>query len=449
MSQDIHGLSTETIVAIVSVGVVILVIALMLALPSRRRWLYNLRRTPYSMSPIHELRLDCGRLTNVVDPEIALKSLTRLKAVVAKPDQLVNTCPSPLLLASMFKPDLDDMVSTVNRLLWARSVKDQAKAFLQQVVTTPATILSSAGRSLLSAVWSATPSWTTIPLTTAQFVPMRLRQSRKMQSSNSLCIAILILFSTFIPNVAAQSGTAAITSNWNQRAMGALTEAVVSCAFLFLPVIILMIGGVMTAVLLHKKAEGLLGGSMSFMAIMFVYVSKEGATAPKESIRTAVGTSYMLFMFGYCRRIILRNKKNKGTSAIAILLGLVIGSAFLAIASVRDSVENSLEIAPPCLVPLAIPLGFLLCDLYLHITIPQQDDRKILRSASELEAQRRDEPEIFSLAGLRRRADYDNDAEEYNLGCYGEGDASQPAPRASTPASRNWSILPLTQIKAS
>jgi hypothetical protein len=96
------------------------------------------------------------------------------EAVVAKPDQPVNTSPSPLLLAPRVKPDPDGMVSIGHRLMWARSIKDQAKVFLQQVVTT-ATILSSAGRSLLSAVWRATPPWTIISLTTARFISMRLR----------------------------------------------------------------------------------------------------------------------------------------------------------------------------------------------------------------------------------------------------------------------------------
>jgi uncharacterized membrane protein YoaK (UPF0700 family) len=242
-----------------------------------------------------------------------------------------------------------------------------------------------------------------------------------MQSSISLRIATLMLVSTLIPKAAAQSGAAAPTTNWKQRAMGALTEAVASCAFLFPPAIIFMIGG-----LLHKKAEFVLGILMSFMVVL--YVPKGEALGPKEFRRTVTGTFYMLFMFGYCRRIILRNKKDKGTSAFAIILGLVIGSPVLAFASVQDFVENTLDVAPPCVFAPAFPVGFLLCNLYLHITKPHQNR---------------------SRAGSRRRAGYDNDAEEYDLGGYGEGNASQPAPRALTPASGNWFSRLLTKTKAS
>jgi hypothetical protein len=193
-----------------------------------------------------------------------------------------------------------------------------------------------------------------------------------------------------------------------------LTEVATSCAFLFLPVIIFIIGGLVTAGLLHKKAKCVLGILMSFMAML--YVPKGEAIGPKEFRRTVTGILYMLFMFAYCRRIILRNKKDKGTSAIALSLGLLIGWPVPAVASVWDFVENTLDISPPCVFALAFPVGFLFCDLYLHITKPYQNR---------------------SRAGSRRRAGYDNDAEEYDLGGYGEGDASQPAPRASTPASGN------------
>jgi hypothetical protein len=426
MSQIIHGLSTETIVAIVGEGVVILAIVFTLAWPSWRRWLYNSRRTPHSMSPVCEPRVSCSRLTNVTDPEIAPERFTRLKAVVAKPDQPVNTSPSPLLLAPRVKSDPDAMVSIVHCLLWARSIKDRAKVFLQQVVTTPATFLSSAGRSLLSAVWRATPPWTIISLTTVRFISMRLRQSRKTQSSISLRVASLMVVSTSIPNAAAHSGAAAPTTNWKQRAMGALTDAVAFCALMSPTVIIFMIGWLITDRLLRKKAEYVLGILMSFMALF--YLPKGETIGPKEFRRTVTGILYMLFMFGYCRRIILRNKKDKGTSAVAIILGLVIGWPVLAFASVRDFVENTMDIAPPCIFAPAFPVGFLLCDLYLHITKPHQNR---------------------SRAGSRRRAGYDNDAEEYDLGGYGEGDASQPAPRASTPVSGNWFSRLFTKTKAS
>jgi hypothetical protein len=124
MSQVIYGLLTETIVAIVSEGVVILAIALTLAWPSRRRWLYNSRRTSHSMSPVCKPRVGCSRLKNVTDTKITPENLTRLKTVVAKPDQPINTSSSPLLLAPRVKPDPDVMVSIVHRLLWARSIKD-------------------------------------------------------------------------------------------------------------------------------------------------------------------------------------------------------------------------------------------------------------------------------------------------------------------------------------
>jgi hypothetical protein len=159
-----------------------------------------------------------------------------------------------------------------------------------------------------------------------------------------------------------------------------------------------------------------------------LYLPKGEAIRPKEFRRTATGILYMQFMYGYCRRIILRNKKDKGTTAIALGLGLLIGWPVLAVASVRDFVENTLDIAPPCVFAPAIPVGFLLCDLYLHITKPHQNR---------------------SRAGSRRHAGYDNDAEEYDLGGYGEGDASQPAQRASTPASGNWFSRLFTKTKAS
>jgi hypothetical protein len=235
-----------------------------------------------------------------------------------------------------------------------------------------------------------------------------------------------MLVTIFIPNAVVQSGAAAPTTNWKQGATGASTEAVVLYAPIYPLFIIFIIGGLITAGLLLIKAKCVLGILMSFMAML--YLPKGEAIGPKEFRRTVTGMLYMLFMFGYCRRIILRNKKDKGTSAIALGLGLLIGCPVLAFASVWDFVENTLDIAPPCVFAPAFPVGFLLCDLYLHITKPHQNR---------------------SRAGSRSRAGYDNDAEEYDIGGYGEGDASQPAPRASTPTSGNWFSRLFTKTKAS
>jgi hypothetical protein len=364
-------------------------------------------------------------------------------------------------------PIRDDPPSITGDTSWARAIDDSAKSLLKLMAVSG---FISAVQYVPDANSVAAQSYTWSAMVTGFFGSTLLQQPK---GSLGHFISLLFMIS-FIPKAAAQSATTDPSKGWRQRAMEALTDAAAHCAFLVPPFVIVLICGVLTAwllrtnpegALLSKNAEGALAGLMLLMIPIYRSIRvnvKDGATS-NESMRTAVGIGYVLFMFGYCRRIVLRNKKDKGTSFIAVFLGLLIGFSLLAITFIRDFVKDTMELGPAWIIPLVLPLGFLLCDLYFHVTKPdqnpgRQDEEENLRRfvVEQLEAQRRENSNYFSLEGLRRRtglfnrSGYDLDAEEYSLGGYGDGDASQvPTPPPSVPASRSWFTGLFSKSKAS
>ncbi|KAF2827097.1 hypothetical protein CC86DRAFT_382128 [Ophiobolus disseminans] len=340
-------------------------------------------------------------------------------------------------------PSQDDLLSIARGLSLADATNDSAKTFVKFMAS-----LSGFISAVQYALATQPRTWSALLTGTLGSTPL---QQRKGNLGH--CVVLMFMMS-FIPRVAAQGAAADPSMDWRQRAMEALTDAVASCAFLVPPFIILSVCVLLTSWCLHTQSEGALAGLMLLMIPIYRSIGvnlKEGASI-NESMRTAVGVGYMLFMFGYCRQIIIRNEKDKGTTFISVLLGLLIGISLLAVTFIRDFVKDTMELAPACIVPLALPLGFTLRDLYLHVTkADKESDRaheeENLRRflVKHLETQRREESHYFSLEGLRRRtglfnrSGYDLDAEEYSLDGYGDGDAPQATiPPPSVPASGNW-----------
>jgi hypothetical protein len=179
----------------------------------------------------------------------------------------------------------------------------------------------------------------------------------------------VLLMSTFITGTVAQGHDPANALDWKQRAMASLTDAIAQYAFLIPPLIVLIFGGSVAWMPIKRQAEHTLAAFMLLMAILYgtIHVDPaEGATGTDRSVQTAVGILYLVFMYGYCRSIILTHRKGKGASAIASILGLTIGCGCLLITPIRDFVK-SFDHSPACVIPLALPLGFFICDVIWDI----------------------------------------------------------------------------------
>jgi hypothetical protein len=233
----------------------------------------------------------------------------------------------------------------------------------------------------------------------------------------------LSLMTLLIPSVAAQAPEATPNMTWRQRAMQVLTSAAASCAFLVPPAIILLLGGSMSHWLLRKRREHALGGMMLFMALVYASIKvgpKADPTGSNEIIRTAVGLVYLLFMLGYCRRVILRNERGQGTSVKATLVGVGIGLAMIAIAPFRDLWKLT-GVEPVFLIPLTIPLGFLLCDLEIAVEAAFARRTRDARGANQdfdVESQMRgryysDSTDVW--ADLHYRRPYVTAAQDYEM----------------------------------
>ncbi|KAH6870501.1 hypothetical protein BKA58DRAFT_178146 [Alternaria rosae] len=270
--------------------------------------------------------------------------------------------------------------------------------------------------------------------------------------------------STYITGVVAQGHEPATDLDWRQRAMAYLTDGIAQYAFLVPPSIVLGIGGILAGKLMGKQAEYALAGFGSLMAILYstIHVDpKEGATGSDQSVRTTVGILYLVFMCSYCRSVILIHGKDKGTVAIATLLGLAIGCGCLTIGDLGTFVASSGH-SSAYIMPLVLPSGFFICDVILHL---HDADRKRKGRDAEPAAhhERFGRHRWTGLDGavsedLRFRFGFPNPPrqdvsdEEYDMGDNGGGSAAHPPmaiPQSSIPTSGNWILRVFSKSKAS
>ena len=274
----------------------------------------------------------------------------------------------------------------------------------------------------------------------------------------------ILLISSFIPGAVAQGHDPATDLDWRQRAMASLTDAIAQYAFLVPPLIVLGIGGLLAGTLTRKKAQYALAGFGLLMTILYgaIHVDPiEGATGSDQSVRTAVGILYLLFMCGYCRSVILMHGKDKGTVAVATLLGLAIGCGCLTVGHLRDFVASSGH-SPAYIIPLVLPSGFFICDVVLHL-----HDADRMRKGRGAEPAAHHErfgthiwtgPNGAASEDLRFRLGFPNlprqdiSEEEHRMGDNSGGNASQTLMSTlqdPTPTSGNWIIRLFSKSKSS
>jgi hypothetical protein len=160
--------------------------------------------------------------------------------------------------------------------------------------------------------------------------------------------------------------------DWRQRALGALTDHLVTFAFLLFPLMVLVITGCAADRLHRKSQEGKAVLSMLGMAVIFIAIpapSGSGATANDDRyMRIAVGLAYTFFMTVYCRLIAIRHGWYKGRCAVAGALAIFITIVGMASASVQSYWVDSTKTDPFFILSVAIPASFTLCDLAAYLS---------------------------------------------------------------------------------
>jgi len=343
-------------------------------------------------------------------------------------------------------------------LSWGPKIGERVGMGIQPVLAAPNTATVAACQFQSTSPWTHTLP--TSPTSTLDLVRLCMK---RLSTSIGHPPGVLLL-SNFITGVVAQGHEPATDSDWRQRAIAYLTDGIAQCAFLVPPSIILGIGGILAGKLMGKQAGYALAGFGLLMAILYstIHVDpKEGATGSDQSVRTAVGILYLVFMCGYCRSVILIHGKDKGTIAIATLLGFAIGCGCLMIAYLRDFVASSGH-SPAYIMPLVLPSGFVICDVVLHL---HDADRK-RKSPDAQSAVHHEKFGSHTWAGangaapedLRFRFGFPNpprhdiSEEEYHMGDNGGGSASQmpmTTPQSPTPTTGNWICHLFSKSKAS
>jgi hypothetical protein len=298
-----------------------------------------------------------------------------------------------------------------------------------EMITKVETGLQSAFAVPRIAAFSARQPWR-YGLSSGSAVSDSRHSRRRVPWSNMSRLLRVLFMSTFITGSIARGHDVANALDWKQRAMASLTDAIAQYAFLVPPLIVLVFGGSIAWMPIKRQAEHTLAAFMLLMAILYgtIHVDPaEGATGTDRSVQTAVGILYLVFMYGYCRSIILTHRKGKGASAIASILGLTIGCGCLLITPIRDFVK-SFDHSPACVIPLALPLGFFICDVIW--SIEEAGGRRKNQDGEGLQSQRRGGMRGPSAANLRLRllphpSRFDIDDEESNLGRDGGASASQ------------------------
>jgi hypothetical protein len=185
----------------------------------------------------------------------------------------------------------------------------------------------------------------------------------------------LSLFSLFTPSYAQGPTVGAHNRDeldWRQRAIGALTDNLVTLASLLVPFVVVSITGCAAAHFHRKSHNGKAALSMIGMAVIFVAIpASPGDRTVSNSdryMRGAIGLSYTFFMIVYCMLIAHQRRWYKGRCAIAGGLAIVMTIVGMASAPVQSYWIDSTKIDPFFALAIAIPASFTLCDLIAYLS---------------------------------------------------------------------------------
>jgi hypothetical protein len=159
--------------------------------------------------------------------------------------------------------------------------------------------------------------------------------------------------------------------------MGALTDKLVTLAFLLVPFVVVSITGCAAAYFHRKSQEGKSHNgktalSMIGMAVIFVAIpASPGDRTVSNSdryMRGAIGLSYIFFTTVYCMLIAHQRRWYKGRCAIVGGLAIAITIVGMASTPVRSLWIDSTKTDPFFALSIATPVSFTLCDLIAYLS---------------------------------------------------------------------------------
>ncbi|KAH7409957.1 hypothetical protein DE146DRAFT_331270 [Phaeosphaeria sp. MPI-PUGE-AT-0046c] len=158
--------------------------------------------------------------------------------------------------------------------------------------------------------------------------------------------------------------------DWQQRARGALTNNLVTFAFLLFPAIVSAFLGFL-AHLCHSNAhEGAAFFGMLGTGVVFVAISKPADAGVSENdyyMRIAIGVAYLLFVAVFCRLIAIRQRWYKGRCAIAAGTAIFLTLIAMSIPQIRSCWLQAAKLDPLFAILLGMPMSFALCDLVVYV----------------------------------------------------------------------------------
>jgi hypothetical protein len=157
-----------------------------------------------------------------------------------------------------------------------------------------------------------------------------------------------------IPNNTTEDG-------WKQRALRALTESLISCAFLVTPAIILLFCTIIATGLRYFKKDGsAILGMIGLAAVLNNIRAPTSGGNSEDDIRfieLAIEMGYGMLVLVYCELIMLRNNGGKIFCFINIALG---GAATLTLMAFTP-------LNPVFIFSMTLPLSFALCDVVVDL----------------------------------------------------------------------------------
>ncbi|KAH7371431.1 E1-E2 ATPase-domain-containing protein [Pyrenochaeta sp. MPI-SDFR-AT-0127] len=282
---------------------------------------------------------------------------------------------------------------------------------------------------------------------------------RRRSAFNVRPLAWTILPTFFASANAAPTGGPAHGPNWKDRALQALTDILISLAFLLAPITILFICGVVALVLRHRRKDGSAALAMLGLALVFITIKTPPPTDAKHDnpfIVLAVGMAYGMFMLVYCELVMLNNNGGKIFCFIAVAIGSLATLILMAFAPVRTYWKDLTKLDPLFVLAFATPLSFAMCDLAIYIATlinggeKRDEDRpeSPIPASSTRTTRQLDRLHYVNIAGLRSRSlfsdFYDNDPSEIefqNLNADLEAGRHEPASTQQSNPSRFSRLL--------
>lgn len=314
------------------------------------------------------------------------------------------------------------------------------------------------GRSWLAK--PARPEGESSRLPVASLYPHRSLASfmRRKSAFNVSPFAWAILPTFFTSAYAAPTGGPTPGPDWKNRALKALTDILISLAFLLAPITILLICGVVALVLRHRRKDGSAALAMLGLALLFITIKTSPHVDAKHDnpfIVLAVGMAYGMFMLVYCELVMINNNGGKIFCFLAVAIASLTTLILMAFAPVRAYWKDLTKLDPFFVLAIATPFSFAMFDLAIYIAalINGREKRDEDRPESpalgpSTRTRQLDRLHYVSMAGLRSRSLfsdlYDNDPDEIefqNLDADLEAGQAEPAPIQQSKSSRFSRLL--------